>query len=172
MKQWYEELFEDYSDKYDKETFTAGTPGEVDFFEKEIAFNRSYRILDIGCGTGRHSLELARRGYSVTGIDLSESMINKAKDIALKENLKVDFLVKDARNFSFREHSVYETEDDKGNKKVLKCNERYYIPSEITWLLKTAGFKTSEIFGAKLGAFSRNYTLTAEDFEMLVIATR
>jgi hypothetical protein len=73
---------------------------------------------------------------------------------------------------TFRDHSVYETEDDKGNKKVLKCNERYYVPSEITWLLKSAGFLRSDIYGCKLGAFSRKDILTTEDFEMLIIAQK
>ncbi len=48
-----------------------GTRGEVDFIEKEINFDKTKRILDIGCGTGRHAIELAKRGYNVTGIDLS-----------------------------------------------------------------------------------------------------
>lgn len=251
MKQWYEELFQDYSEKYDRESFTAGTIGEVDFFEKEINFNKSLKILDIGCGTGRHSLELARRGYNVTGIDLSASMITKAQNNAQTENLKIDFRIKDARNFNFnqsfdlaimicegafplmetdemnylilknacssikpggklifstlnglyplfhsvkdfvnsgtdqgkesddnfdlltfRQFSSYETEDDKGKKMVLKCNERYYVPSEISWLLKSAGFRESEILGCKLGAFSRDDRLTTEDFEMLVVAVK
>lgn len=249
MKQWYEELFRDYADKYDNESFTVGTPGEVGFFEKEIGFNKSVKILDIGCGTGRHSLELARRGYNVTGIDLSESQLTKARKIAETANLKIEFLVMDARNFNFngsfdlaimicegafplmetdemnfsilrnayysiksggkfifttlnglyplfhsvrdfintgseqghssgntfdlmtfRDYSVYETDDDMGRKKVLNCNERYYVPSEITWLLKSAGFSKPEIYGCKLGAFSRDDKLTTEDFEMLVIA--
>ena len=42
MKQWYEELFQDFADKYDRENFTAGTIGEVDFIEKEINFNKEY----------------------------------------------------------------------------------------------------------------------------------
>jgi len=46
------------------------------------------------------------------------------------------------------------------------------VPSEITWLLKTLEYTKIEIFGAKLGAFSRNDTLTTEDFEMLVIAEK
>ena len=251
MKQWYEELFENFSENYEKESFTEGTTGEVDFMENEINSNKSFRILDIGCGTGRHSLELARRGYQVTGIDLSGSMIERAEALAGKENLKIEFIVMDARDFdfkesfdlavmicegafplmetdemnfsilrnafsslkpggkfifstlnglfplfhsvkdfvnsgsdrgessknsfdlmTFREHSVYETEDDNGRKKVLKCNERYYVPSEITWLVKSAGFRISEIFGCKLGAFSRNDKLSTEDFEMLVIAEK
>ena len=73
---------------------------------------------------------------------------------------------------TFRDHNVTEVVDDDGNKKELECNERYYIPSEITWLLKTLGYTNIEIFGAKLGAFSRNDRLTTEDFEMLVVAEK
>jgi len=71
---------------------------------------------------------------------------------------------------TFRDHNVTTIVDDAGQKKQLDCNERYYVPSEITWLLKSVGFTTIDIYGAKLGAFSRNDTLTTEDFEMLVIA--
>jgi hypothetical protein len=73
---------------------------------------------------------------------------------------------------TFRDHNITEVEDDSGNKKELKCNERYYIPSEISWLLKTLGYKTIDIFGAKLGVFSRNDKLSTEDFEMLVVAEK
>ena len=72
---------------------------------------------------------------------------------------------------TFRDINITEVEDDHGNKKTLDCNERYYVPGEITWLLKSLGFNKIEIFGARLGAFSRNDRLTAEDFEMLVIAS-
>ena len=73
---------------------------------------------------------------------------------------------------TFRDHNITEFEDDLGNKKTLECNERYYVPSEITWLLKSLGYNKIEIFGAKLGEFSRNDKLTTEDFEMLVIAEK
>jgi len=73
---------------------------------------------------------------------------------------------------TFRDHNTTVFEDDSGNKKELKCNERYYVPSEITWILKTLGYKKIDIFGAKLGAYSRKDPLTTEDFEMLVIAEK
>jgi 2-polyprenyl-3-methyl-5-hydroxy-6-metoxy-1,4-benzoquinol methylase len=253
MKQWYEQLFENYGQKYDNENFTQGTIGESDFIEKEINFDRSLKILDIGCGTGRHSIELSKRGYKVTGIDLSESQLTRAREKAKNNNLRIDFLRFDAsdlpfdkqfdvalmlceggfplmetdeKNFeilrnatkslkkhgklifttlnglfplyhsveefcdstteegnatyrsntfdlmTFRDHNITEVEDDSGKKLVLDCNERYYVPSEITWLLKTLGFTQIGIFGAKLGAFSRNDKLTTEDFEMLIVAEK
>ena len=253
MKQWYESLFENYARTYDNEIFTQGTIGECDFIEKEINYDKSLKIIDIGCGTGRHSIELTKRGYKVIGIDLSESQLECAKEKAEAKNLQIDFQKHDARNLlfknefdlaimlceggfslmetdemnfeilknvseslrqpsklifttlnglfpiynsvekfyaaakeeenvtykdntfdlmTFRDHNLTTVEDDLGNKKELECNERFYIPPEITWLLKTLNFKKIDIYGAKLGAFSRNDILTTEDFEMLVIAEK
>jgi len=73
---------------------------------------------------------------------------------------------------TFRDHNITELIDDNGNKKEFKSNERYYAPSEITWLLKTLGYKKIDIYGAKLGAYSRNDKLSTQDFEMLVIAEK
>ncbi len=251
MKQWYESLFENYGRKYDQECFVHGTLGECDFIEKEISFDKKINILDIGCGTGRHAIELTKRGYRLTGIDLSESQLQRAREKAAAENLQIPFLQHDARNLpfenefdlaimlceggfplmetdemnfqilqsaaralkksgklifttlnglfpifnsfkefydanhlegnatyesnsfdpmTFRDHNITTAEDDGGNKKELVCNERYYIPPEITWLLKSLGFTKIDIYGAKLGEFSREHALTTKDFEMLVIA--
>jgi 2-polyprenyl-3-methyl-5-hydroxy-6-metoxy-1,4-benzoquinol methylase len=101
MKQWYEELFENYAVKYDNESFTQGTVGECDFIENEIKFNKLTRILDIGCGTGRHAIELSKRGYIVTGIDLSEAQLKQARFKASRQNLKIDFQKQDARGINF-----------------------------------------------------------------------
>ena len=101
MKQWYEELFKNYADSYDKESFTQGTIGEVDFIEQEIHFDKSKTILDIGCGTGRHAIELTKRGYTVTGVDLSDNQLKRAKQKASNAGVKVNFLKKDARKLDF-----------------------------------------------------------------------
>ena len=91
IKQWDEELFENYGMKYNNENFAQGTVGECDFIEKEINHNKNIRILDIGCGTGRHSIELAKRGYTIVGIDLSESLLKRAKEKASEQNLQIVF---------------------------------------------------------------------------------
>lgn len=250
MKQWYEELFENYALGYDRETFTRGTIQEVDFIEQEIGFDKSLRVLDVGCGTGRHSIELARRGYTVTGVDLSGSLLQRARQKAIQAGVAVTFRQHDARELSYTEEfdvallicegafplmetdemnfhilqgvrralhspgklilttlsalyplfhsveellntdapearssrstfdlltfrltSVLEVTDDSGVKKSLHCNERYYTPSEISWLLASLGFQTIEIHGCAPGQFNKNKALTPRDYEMLVIAT-
>ena len=196
---------------------------------------------------------MARRGYCVTGIDLSNAQLARAREKAANGGLKINFLKHGARNLPFqneydlaimicegalllmetdemnyeilknatkslkeygkfifttlnglfplyhsvsefcalnanpgnttyrsntfdlmifRDHNVTEVMDDNGIKMILACNERYYVLSEISWLLKTLGYIKIDIFGAKLGAFSRNEKLTTEDFEMLVIAEK
>ena len=102
MRRWYEELYEDFA-AYNKESYTQSTKREVDFVEGEIGHDHSKRILDVGCGSGRHTLELARRGYAVVGIDLSESMLEQGHQVAKAENLNVDLIHCDARELNYQE---------------------------------------------------------------------
>jgi 2-polyprenyl-3-methyl-5-hydroxy-6-metoxy-1,4-benzoquinol methylase len=101
MAQWYETLFANYAKSYDKESFTQGTVGEVDFVERELEADRTRRILDIGCGTGRHAIELARRGYHVTGFDLSEGQLRRAREKAAAAGVAVEFQRRDATHPHF-----------------------------------------------------------------------
>jgi hypothetical protein len=73
---------------------------------------------------------------------------------------------------TMRDYNVTTFIDDDGNEHKLECNERYYMPSEINWMLKSLGFKKIDIFGAKLGAYSREDKLATEDYEMLVVAEK
>jgi len=101
VKQWYEELFTNFAHTYDRQPFTTGTLNEADFIEKEIQYNKVVRILDVGCGTGRHAIELAKRGYNVTGIDLSADQLTRAKEKAQQAGVKVYFYEQDARTISY-----------------------------------------------------------------------
>ncbi len=62
--QWYEVVFENFGNKYDQQVFTQGTIGECDFIEKELNRDNSLKLLDVGCGTGRHSIELTKILFS------------------------------------------------------------------------------------------------------------
>jgi hypothetical protein len=71
---------------------------------------------------------------------------------------------------TFRDHTGTTVTDDFGVIKPLQCNERYYVPSEITWMLTCPGFETIDIYGAHQGAFSGKDPLQTSDYEMLIIA--
>jgi SAM-dependent methyltransferase len=61
--------------------------------------NSPPKILDICCGFGRMSAQLARAGFSVTGVDITESYLETAKDEASYENLNIEYIKADAREF-------------------------------------------------------------------------
>ena len=103
MTRWYETLFANFGKTYDKECFTQGTVGEVDFVERELEGDRSKRILDIACGTGRHAIELTKRGYHVVGFDLSEGQLRLAREKAAAAGVSVEFQQRDATLPHFHE---------------------------------------------------------------------
>jgi len=76
--------------------FVTNTLAEVDFIIAELALRPGSRILDMGCGTGRHSVELARRGYRMTGVDLSRGMLEQAKMAAAKAGVEIELIQADA----------------------------------------------------------------------------
>jgi SAM-dependent methyltransferase len=67
------------------------TAREVDFILSRLMLAPGARILDVGCGPGRHAIELARRGYAVTGIDSSAAMIAAARDRAAAAAVSPEF---------------------------------------------------------------------------------
>jgi SAM-dependent methyltransferase len=81
--------------------FTRGTAQEADFLEEVLALPAGARILDVGCGPGRHALELAARGYAVTGIDISPRFLEIARTEAANRELQVAFFECDARQMPF-----------------------------------------------------------------------
>lgn len=72
---------------------------EVEKVVSLLKIRQNDRILDLSCGTGRHSLELARQGFDVVGVDRTTSFIEKAKQKAEENNLKVEFVVGDMRKY-------------------------------------------------------------------------
>jgi len=86
------------------QAFTTGTEQEVEFLVGRLGLEPGMRVLDAGCGPGRHSFALARRGINVVGVDLSPDFIalaqSNAADLATTFP-RPDFSVCDVRELAF-----------------------------------------------------------------------
>ncbi len=99
---WFEPIADHLGPAYLKYSFTRGTVGEVESLLGLTGVSPGARILDVGCGPGRHCLELARRGFEVVGVDISETFIDLARDAAAAEGLDgATFRVCDARALDY-----------------------------------------------------------------------
>jgi SAM-dependent methyltransferase len=76
------------------------TKGEVDFLLQQMHLSPGARVLDVGCGFGRHTIELALRGFQVTGIDPSAAMIAAARERALAADVRPQLQQSQAEAFS------------------------------------------------------------------------
>lgn len=97
---------------YDEDAFWRGTGGliftddrlkqaveEVEQIAALLPLAPGARVLDLACGVGRHSSELARRGYTLTGVDRTADYISLARATAEKEALSAEWVVEDMRAF-------------------------------------------------------------------------
>ncbi|MDQ0286560.1 SAM-dependent methyltransferase [Desulfofundulus luciae] len=103
------QLFDDKAGTYD-EWYLTPAGRFVDRLEKEAVLaylepRPGMSVLDVGCGTGNYSLELARRGLKVTGLDISPGMLAKARAKAQAEGLPVEFVQGDAVQLPFPDDS-------------------------------------------------------------------
>jgi len=98
---WYKNFFDEWYLKYWVQPITPErTSREVDAIIRFLEVEPESRVLDLCCGQGRHSLELARRGYNVVGLDLSDTLLSHSRTIAEKEGLQVEFVNGDMRQLS------------------------------------------------------------------------
>jgi len=67
------------------------TRAEADFLEQHLRLSRGQRVLDVPCGFGRHSVELARRGYAMTGLDVSAEMLAEARKLAAAHDCRIEW---------------------------------------------------------------------------------
>lgn len=98
MSHWFEPLADHMGEAYLRYSFTKGTRQEVDFLWDALELAPGARVLDVGCGPGRHALELARRGAVVHGIDIAERFVAIGRSAAASEHLDVTFERGDARD--------------------------------------------------------------------------
>jgi SAM-dependent methyltransferase len=100
---WWEDLFnDDYLRACEKLT-DEQIAHEVDFVEDSLGIEKGGAVLDLACGTGRHAIELARRGYEVVGFDLSLAMLARAGEDAQDQEAMLTFVQGDMREMTFEE---------------------------------------------------------------------
>jgi SAM-dependent methyltransferase len=100
---WYERFF---GEAYLRTVRTA-TPKEVaaecDFIERALRVPAGSRVLDVGCGLGAQTVDLASRGYQMVGLDISATMVSRAVDEAVDRGLQIEFMCGDMREVTFEE---------------------------------------------------------------------
>jgi SAM-dependent methyltransferase len=97
---WFEDVADHLGGAYLRYSFTKGTEQEVDFLVDSLALENGARILDVGCGPGRHAHALGRRGFEVVGVDISERFVALAREHA-PAGPAVTFERADARALEF-----------------------------------------------------------------------
>lgn len=141
-KSWFEEIFdEDYLRTLPFLTPQA-TQREAAFVTESLGLSAGAHLLDVGCGYGRHAMELAARGYRVSGLDLSLPLLIRGADEAQRRGLSINFVHGDMRELAFDAQfdggyclfSTFGYFDDEANKKVaaniaraLKPGARFLI---------------------------------------------
>jgi SAM-dependent methyltransferase len=96
---WYRTFFQGIVlDMWRKAVTPEQTRTEVDFLERHLRLRPGARVLDVPCGSGRHAVALAARGYSLTGVDLSLESIEEARRLSTEGRLPVQWRHGDMRD--------------------------------------------------------------------------
>jgi 2-polyprenyl-3-methyl-5-hydroxy-6-metoxy-1,4-benzoquinol methylase len=98
MPHWYETLFDDrYLTFYDEVLGKGMAMADAEFADTALALQPGSKVLDLGCGVGRHAVPLARMGHQVTGVDLSARMLELAADLAREQEVSLTLERRDMR---------------------------------------------------------------------------
>lgn len=98
---WYVPLARHLGEAYLRYDFTTGTSQEVDFLAGTLATAPGERLLDVGCGPGRHAVEFQQRGLQVVGVDISPDFIAIAHRRAAEAGVTPSLFEMDARELPF-----------------------------------------------------------------------
>ena len=100
--EWYRSFFgQDYLDVYGHLLTEESSQAEADFVIRALGLKPGDRVLDLCCGTGRHAVPLARAGLEVTGLDMSEDYLAKARSAAGEAGIEIRFVQGDMREIPF-----------------------------------------------------------------------
>jgi SAM-dependent methyltransferase len=100
---WWEELFGDDFIRATKRLSDQQIQTECTFIEESLGVAAGGVVLDLGCGSGQHAVELASRGYGVVGYDLSLFQLALAAEVAQEQDQRLNFLQGDMREMAFEE---------------------------------------------------------------------
>jgi SAM-dependent methyltransferase len=96
----WKEFFDAHAPHYDENAFTQNTKVECQFLREVMGLKPDMVLLDAGCGTGRHSIEFAKYGMRVMGVDISKGMLDIAKKKAEVERVDVHWVEADLTKWS------------------------------------------------------------------------
>lgn len=96
----WKEFFDNNAPEYKDHVFVKNTEAEIEFLIEEFDLPENSAILDMGCGTGRHSIGLANKGFLITGVDWSEGMLQQAHKNADENGVDINWIYEDATKYS------------------------------------------------------------------------
>jgi ubiquinone/menaquinone biosynthesis C-methylase UbiE len=103
-QEWWKDFFSGLIVDFWRAAMPPGaTVAEADFFARHLALAPGARVLDVACGDGRLALELARRGFRVTGVDISEDFLAAGRRNAQDQGLTVEWRLSDMRDLPWSE---------------------------------------------------------------------
>jgi SAM-dependent methyltransferase len=134
---WWENFFHGIALDFWRAAVTeVQTRAEADFIQKQLQLDTGAKILDVPCGNGRLALELAARGFDLTGVDIAAEFIEEAKTKSAARNLRIGWYNQDMRDLpwttefdgSFCFGNSFGYLDDEGNANFLKAVARALKP--------------------------------------------
>lgn len=156
------------------ESWVEDTENQVDFIIKTLELTGKERILDLACGFGRHTLSFSRKGYQVTGVDITKDYINDAIKTAKEESLNVEFINADIRDVGFESEfdvvlnladgAIGYLETDEENLKIFDVISRALKPGG-KHFMDICNAKHAEYFFPKKGWEIGEKSLALSQFE-------
>lgn len=133
---WFVDVFSEAYLRTLPKDLAGQTERESAFIVESLGVKKGARIFDLACGFGRHSINLAKRGYEVAGLDLSMAMLQRALSEAQRQSLSIKFIHGDMRELNFNEifdacflwQTSFGYFDDRTNFKVLQGIHRSLKP--------------------------------------------
>ena len=159
--EWWDKF---YSNRDKPIPFFVNVPDENLVSLVESGKLKTGRVLDVGCGNGRNSVYLAQKGFCVDGIDFSTSSIEWARELASKENVKINFINGSFFDLNF-EKDTYDFIYDGGCLHHIKPHRRDQYLRKISTFLKKDGYFGLTCFNLKGGANISDYDVY-RDFSM------